>query len=138
MNKKFSLQLTVDFTIEIDASSLTVGEDKDEQDYYDRQRRLLQAILSSDERTQSYLRYLIVSDIGTKDWQNWNELFLGRKSVEVSFILGPSISTLGKKDRAFFKDAQNEGILYENTEAVEDCFSVNMDNAEITIKEEVE
>jgi hypothetical protein len=137
--KTFNIQVNLHYTVEIDESSIpTEAEDKQEVAYNERQRRLLHAIVSSDARMQSYLKYLIASDAGTKDWRDWNMLILGEGDPALIDVLTPALTTLNKKDQQYFQKVEKKGILYENVETMEECFSVDLKDAEIVINESQE
>jgi len=137
MSRTFTVKLNIRFTIEADETSISTGEDQDAQTYHARQRRLFQAILSNDERLLPYLKFLVSADVSARNWQRWYEILLGKnEDVALLTALTPAIESLDKPDQEFFMEALQNGVLYENIEAMEKCFDANLETAEIVVKED--
>ena len=132
IQKKLSLHLH--FTVNIDESAIPQREDKDEREYSERQKRLLQAILANQERFHAYLAYQVTSAINYLTWQDWDEMLLGSSDEQPLQILKPILATLDSEDQQFFKEADEEGVFYENIEEMEGCFTANLDSCKLVVE----
>lgn len=133
--QKKSIRLTLQFSVDIDEARIPAGDDLRDQEYNDRQRRLLQSILSHKENYRAYLHYCVASCIDGLTWQDWHELLLGEEKAQAKEILAPMITTMNEEDQAFFKEAEEEGVLSENVEKAEGCFSTSLESTEIVVED---
>ncbi len=134
--KKHTIHLSLEFSITIDETKIPAGElpDKDEQAYHERQKRLLEIIRSDKEQEQAYLLYHIAAYVGAMTWQEWDDIILGDRSDNVKNVIQPSLEKLDAADREFFEEAEELNIFHENVQGVYDCFTTDLEGAEIVVE----
>lgn len=124
----------MDFTVTIDESSLSAPSASPEHEYNKRQRRLLHALHSNQERFYMYLQWSITSFFEGMNWNDWRQLLMKTGEEDSEEILTPVIATLGPADQQFFLGASEHGVFSENVEKIADCFSTELEQVEIVIQ----
>lgn len=132
---KAKVRLSLQFTIDFDDTPLHQGEAPEEQEYNQRQLRLLQTVLSDKKRRLTFLRYCIASQMELVSWRDWYQFLLGDEDAQVKMVLAPSLATLPQDDQEFFQEAEEHDVFYENVEEMIDCFSTSLESVKMRIVE---
>lgn len=134
---KKHIQITLDFTVTIEEEKILPGQNKDECEYNERQKRLLHAVLSDKERFDTYLQWQITGFFECMNWHDWYEQLMGDRDITSETILSDSIATLDTSDQRFFEEVKQEDIFHENIEDMENCFTTELDKVEYVVSDEV-
>lgn len=128
-----NIRLTFDFTVSVDETSLDNLNDPTnphEHEYQERQRRLLHAVLSDQERFLTYLKWQIASHFELMNWQDFHDLLMDKPDVNSQEILASAIATLDASDQQFFAEAEKHDVFFENVEEMADCWSTQVNQVE--------
>lgn len=127
--------VTLSFSVEVDEDTIPLSDDPDARNYNSRQRRLLQAILSSEKNLNAYTLLEITSLLEGMHWRDWYRLLLNSDDVSFQSILAPVIETLDVSDQDFFHEVDARGIFTENVEMTDECFSSELTNVVVVVEE---
>lgn len=129
------IQLTLNFKVTASDTPQPPDDSQDWHEYMERQKRLLQVVLTNQEHLHSLLRYQVTSHLEGMNWRKWDELLLG-DNAEIEDVLAPVIAALSEADQEYFKDAEEHGVFYENVEEMMGCFSADLEAVQINVEEE--
>lgn len=133
------LRLQLDFTVTIDESTIPTngvlahpdrsGDDEAWRESDEHQRRLFKMIVTHKDMLETYLTYLLASELGAMTWQQWQDLLLGAPEDNLEEALRPAIALLDASAQEYFANAKENGTFFECTEEFQESIQSSLDDA---------
>lgn len=133
--KKRHIHVSLDFDVEVDESGKPITEVAPHfQERVNAQQSLLKAIMGNEQFLNRYLSWEIANLLDGMGTEDWETAMIGEvTSMQSNDVFAPFIATLNPAAKAFFEDAEEAGLFFENVETIIDCFAIRTTASSITV-----